>query len=75
MKFVTSLVCAAAAIACLPAAHADVLAKAKESGEITFAYDTVYIVRKAGEVDLDPGGKPLLEHHRDVHGELLDHQP
>ena len=38
MKFVTSLVCAAAAIACLPAAHADVLAKAKESGEITFAY-------------------------------------
>ena len=38
MKFMTSLVCAAAAIACLPAAHADVLAKAKESGELTFAY-------------------------------------
>ena len=38
MKFVTSLVCAAAAIACLPAAHADVLGKAKESGELTFAY-------------------------------------
>ena len=38
MKFVTSLLCAAAAIACLPAAHADVLAKAKETGEITFAY-------------------------------------
>ena len=38
MKFVTSLICAAAAIACLPAAHADVLAKAKETGEITFAY-------------------------------------
>ena len=38
MKFMTSLVCAAAAIACLPAAHADVLAKAKESGEIIFAY-------------------------------------
>ena len=38
MKFVTSLMCAAAAIACLPAAHADVLSKAKESGEITFAY-------------------------------------
>ena len=38
MKFVTSLICAAAAIACLPAAHADVLSKAKETGEITFAY-------------------------------------
>ncbi|MEG0975107.1 MAG: amino acid ABC transporter substrate-binding protein [Comamonas sp.] len=38
MKFMTSLVCAAAAIACLPAAHADVLSKAKDSGELTFAY-------------------------------------
>ncbi|MEG1454445.1 MAG: amino acid ABC transporter substrate-binding protein [Comamonas sp.] len=38
MKFVKSLVCAAAAIACLPSAFADVLAKAKDSGEITFAY-------------------------------------
>ncbi len=38
MKFMTSLVCAAAAIACMPAAHADVLAKAKESGKITMAY-------------------------------------
>lgn len=38
MKFVASLVCATAAIACLPAAQADVLAKAKESGEITFGY-------------------------------------
>jgi len=38
MKFVKSLVCAAAAVACLPSAFADVLAKAKDSGEITFAY-------------------------------------
>ena len=31
MKFVKSLVCAAAAVACLPSAFANVLAKAKDS--------------------------------------------
>ncbi len=38
--------------AAAPTEHADF--GAFDTGEITFAYDTVYIVRKAGEVDLDP---------------------
>lgn len=38
MKFFASAVCVAAAMACVPAVHADVLGKAKETGKVTMAY-------------------------------------